>query len=104
LKEAKEANLLEPTGSDENMRVLARHRTLITTIIRACNAEIVKAVNQINAYKADLSQIDLEGLRQRINLLVMAKARYSPEVLELLSHLNLGKFWITGRNHATMPL
>jgi wobble nucleotide-excising tRNase len=89
LKEAKEANLLEPTGSDDDKRALAEHWASFTSVIRSCNAVISRAVSQICAYKAGLSQLDLEGLHQRISSLNMAKDRYLPEVLRLLSQLDL---------------
>lgn len=89
LKEAKEANLLEPTGSEDDKRVLTEHWASFTSRIRSCNADITKAVSQICAYKAGLSQLDLEGLHQRASGLNMAKVRYLPEVLCILSQLDL---------------
>ncbi len=88
-KDAKEANLLEPVGSAEDKSAIARLWRSITSIIESCNADISNAANKINAYKAGLSQLDIEGLHQRIGILNMTKNRYHPDVLELLSQLDL---------------
>ena len=88
-KDAKEANLLEPVGSAEDKSAIARLWRSITSITETCNAEISNAANQINVYKAGLAQLDIEGLHQRIGILNMTKSRYHPDVLELLSQLDL---------------
>ncbi|SEN46625.1 AAA family ATPase [Nitrosomonas marina] len=88
LRLAKEANLLETVGSDDAKNELLGIWSEIAGIIKSCNDGIDNAVNLITAYKASLAAVNLDGLRQAINGLEMAKTRHRQDVLDLFSQLD----------------
>ncbi len=88
LRLTKEANLLESVGSDEEKNELHGIWGEIVGIIKSCNDGIDNAVNLITAYKASLAAVNLDGLRQSINGLEMAKTRHRQDVLDLFSQLD----------------
>ena len=88
LRLTKEANLLESVGSDDAKNELLGIWSEIVGIIKSCNDGIDNAVNLITAYKASLAAVNLDGLRQAINGLEMAKTRHRQDVLDLFSQLD----------------
>jgi wobble nucleotide-excising tRNase len=88
LRLTKEANLLEPVGSDEVKNELLGIWGEIVGIIKSCNEGVDNAVKLITAYKASLAAVNLDGLRQTVNGLEMAKTRHRQDVIDLFSQLD----------------
>lgn len=88
LRLTKEANLLESVGSEDAKNELLGIWGEIIGIIKSCNDGIDNAVSLIAAYKASLAAVNLDGLRQAINGLEMAKTRHRQDVLDLFSQLD----------------
>ncbi|MFB4202626.1 hypothetical protein KBTX_01673 [wastewater metagenome] len=88
LRLTKEENLLESVGSDDAKNELISIWGELVGIVRYCNDGIDNAVNLITAYKASLAAVNLDGLRQAIANLEMAKTRHRQDVLDLFSQLD----------------
>jgi len=88
LRLAKEANLLESVGSDEAKNELIGIWGELVGIVKSCNDGIDNAVNLITAYKTSLAAVNLDGLRQTITSLEMAKTRHRQDVVDLFSQLD----------------
>lgn len=88
LRGSKEANLLEPVGSNEVKRELGAIWDQIIGIVKACNSGIDAAINQIGAYKAGLATVNVDDLRRQIAGLELVKTRYRKDVVDILSQLD----------------
>lgn len=88
LRLTKEANLLESVGSDDVKNELLGIWGEIVGLIKSCNDGIDNAVDLIMAYKTSLAAVNLDGLRQAINGLEMAKTRHRQDVLDLFSQID----------------
>ena len=88
LRSSKEANLLEPVGSEEAENELDFIWDQISVIVRSCNSGIDTAIRQIDAYKASLATVNADDLRRQIVSLELVKTRYRQEVVDMLSQLD----------------
>lgn len=88
LRLTKEANLLEAVGSDDAKNELIGIWGELVGIIKSCNDGIDNAVKLIAAYKTSLAAVNLDGLRQAIARLEMARTRHRQDVLDLFSQLD----------------
>jgi wobble nucleotide-excising tRNase len=88
LRFTKEANLLESVGSDDAKNELIGIWGDIAEIVQSCNDSIDNAVSLIAAYKVSLAEVNMDGLRQTIGSLEMAKTRHRQDVLDLVSQLD----------------
>lgn len=88
LRRAKEANLLEPVGSDDAKNELRGLWDELVGLVKSCNDGIDNAVSLITTYKAGLAAVNLDGLRQAIVNLELAKTRHRQDVVDLFAQLD----------------
>jgi wobble nucleotide-excising tRNase len=87
LKKAKESQLLEEIGSEDNKKELLEKWQVILNLIEDCNKSIVNAVQLITDYKANLAGVNVASLQQQIIDLEWAKTRHRQDVVDLFSQL-----------------
>ncbi len=87
LKEQKEANILEPVGSEEEKRSVQEKWQQIVNAVTESNRQIKEAVSLINAYKAKLAAVDVAELRQEIENINWSKRRHEAAIEALFSEL-----------------
>ncbi len=87
LKQSKEVKLLEVVGSEEDKKEILKEWQTILDIVVAGNKSISSATEVIIDYKANLTKLNIEDLRQKVHNLEMAKKRYRPDTIELLAQL-----------------
>jgi len=88
LRITKVANLLESVGSEDAKGELIAIWGEIVELARFCNSGIDNAINLITGYKANLSTVNLDSLRQAIADLQLAKTRHHQDVVNLFSRLD----------------
>jgi len=87
LKEAKEANLLDPVDYDEEKSRILENWEIIQGTIDECNESISNANQQIKDYKENLASVDIGDLKQKVKNIELAKKRHSQEVKDLFQEL-----------------
>lgn len=88
LKLAKESNLLDAIGSENDETLIIEQWNVILEQIEGCNEIIGSSINLINDYKAGLATVNITSLTQEIDRLNLSKKRYQQDVLNLLTNLN----------------
>jgi len=91
LKQIKEANLLEATGTVDEKEEASDKWQIIIDSVTETNGVIQSAAALINAYKAKLASVNVATLKQNIANLNWTKRRYEPAVVALFAELVTAK-------------
>jgi len=91
LKQRKEAGILEAVGTEEDINRITIEWQEIIRLIRLRNEFIANAIQQITQYKEGLNALSIEQLERMISEIELAKIRYRPDIVALLTELDVRK-------------